>query len=125
MLLLWRHRFITDTWGWEIPAGGIEAGEEPREAAHRELLEETGYVVNDAEPLLTYHPSNGSTDQVFHLFLATGAQQVAEPTDPGESERIEWLATDRLLPEIAAGRMPDGLTLAALLYARAVSPGWA
>ena len=30
VLLLWRHRFITDTWGWEIPAGAVDAGREPR-----------------------------------------------------------------------------------------------
>ena len=36
VLLLWRHRFITDTWGWEIPAGRIEAGETPKDAAARD-----------------------------------------------------------------------------------------
>ena len=35
VLLLWRHRFITDTWGWEIPAGRIDPGESPEQAAHR------------------------------------------------------------------------------------------
>ncbi len=43
VLLLWRHRFITDTWGWEIPAGGIDPGETPPDAAARETLEETGW----------------------------------------------------------------------------------
>ena len=37
VLLLWRHRFITDTWGWEIPAGRIDDGETPEEAAAREV----------------------------------------------------------------------------------------
>jgi len=117
VLLLWRHRFITDRWGWEIPGGGVEAGEEPAAAARRELTEETGYVVDRLEPLLSYHPSNGTTDQLFHIFLGFESQRVAEPTDPGESERIEWLPVDRLLPEIEAGRMVDGLGLTALLYA--------
>jgi len=36
VLLLWRHRFITDTWGWEIPVGRAEPGEDPAQAAARE-----------------------------------------------------------------------------------------
>ncbi|HZM32698.1 MAG TPA: NUDIX hydrolase, partial [Acidimicrobiales bacterium] len=43
VLLIWRHRFITDTWGWEIPAGRIEPDESPEEAAVRETVEETGW----------------------------------------------------------------------------------
>ena len=42
--MLWRHRFITDSWGWEIPAGGVDAGETPEDAAAREVLEETGRI---------------------------------------------------------------------------------
>lgn len=40
VLLLWRHRFITDTWGWEIPIGKADAGEDPALAAAREVEEE-------------------------------------------------------------------------------------
>jgi 8-oxo-dGTP pyrophosphatase MutT (NUDIX family) len=43
VLLLYRHRFITDTWGWEIPAGRIDPGETPAQAAAREAYEETGW----------------------------------------------------------------------------------
>ena len=38
VLLLWRHRFITDTWGWEIPVGRAEPGEDPAQAAAREVI---------------------------------------------------------------------------------------
>ena len=40
VLLLWRHRFVTDTWGWEIPAGRVDPGETLEEAAVREAIEE-------------------------------------------------------------------------------------
>ncbi len=43
VLLLWRHRFITGTWGWEIPIGKIDPGEDPAHAAARETEEETGW----------------------------------------------------------------------------------
>src|SRR5207302_72068 len=41
-LLIWRHRFITDRWGWEVPAGRLDEGESAEDAAARETLEETG-----------------------------------------------------------------------------------
>src|SRR3954468_23951777 len=73
VLLLWRHRFITDTWGWEIPAGGMDEGESPADAAAREVLEETGWRAGALRFLTTFHPSNGLSDQRFHAFLADGA----------------------------------------------------
>src|ERR1700710_984437 len=66
VLLLWRHRFITDTWGWEVPAGRVDPGETPVNAAHRECLEETGWEPGPLELLTSYFPTNGQNDQVFH-----------------------------------------------------------
>jgi 8-oxo-dGTP pyrophosphatase MutT (NUDIX family) len=57
VLLLWRHRFVTDTWGWEIPAGRAEAGETPRQAAAREVLEETGWQPGPLRELATTTPT--------------------------------------------------------------------
>jgi len=117
VLLLWRHRFVTDTWGWEIPAGGVEAGESTDRAAHREALEETGWEVSELAPLFAYHPMNGVSDQTFHVFLGTGATYKGDPSDPEESERIEWLSTERIRQAIRDGEVPDGFTLTALTYA--------
>ena len=116
VLLLWRHRFTTDTWGWEIPAGRIDDGETPEEAARREALEETGWQPGPLRHLTTYFPHNGSSDATFHLFAADGAVHVGEPADPTESERIEWLAVDDVRRRIAAGEVGDGLSLTALLW---------
>ena len=117
LLLLWRHRFITDTWGWEIPAGRIEPGETAEAAASREALEETGWRPGPLRHLLTYQPTNGLSDQRFHLFFADGAVHVGEPADPGESERIEWVAVDAVRGIVQRGEMLDGLSLTAVLYA--------
>lgn len=116
VLLLWRHRFITDTWGWEIPAGRIEDGEEPADAAEREALEETGWRPLGLRPLVSYQPINGLSDQKFHLFISEGAQHVGEPTDQAESERIEWVSVERLAEIARAGEMKDGLSLTAVLF---------
>ena len=119
VLLLWRHRFITDTWGWEIPAGGIDPGETPEQAAARETLEETGWAPGPMHPLARYQPTNGLSDQVFNLFVADGATRVGEPADAGESERIEWVAVDELRRIAREGQMLDGLSLTAVCYALA------
>jgi 8-oxo-dGTP pyrophosphatase MutT (NUDIX family) len=117
VLLLWRHRFITDTWGWEIPAGRVEDGESPEEAAVRETVEETGWRPSGLRPLAAYQPTNGLSDQRFNLFISDGAVYVGEPTDPGESERIEWLSVADVREIARSGEMMDGLSLTAVLYA--------
>lgn len=116
LLLLYRHRFITDSWGWEVPAGRIDEGETPAHAAAREALEETGWQPGPLHFLTTYHPNNGQSDLRFHLFAADGATYVGPPSDPSESERVEWVAVDDVRRLVAARQVPDGLSLTALLW---------
>ena len=123
VLLLWRHRFITDTWGWEVPAGGVDPGESPPRAAAREVLEETGWRPGPLRRLHGYHPSNGLSDQRFELFLAAGASYVGEPSDPGESSRVEWVPAARVRELVAAGEVQDGLSVTALLWWLAFETG--
>jgi 8-oxo-dGTP pyrophosphatase MutT (NUDIX family) len=117
VLLLWRHRFITDSWGWEVPAGRVEHGEPIELAAAREVLEETGWRPGPIRPLIAYHPSNGASDQTFRLFLAAGATHVGEPEDAHEAERIEWVPVDRVRELLATGQISDGMSVTALTTA--------
>jgi 8-oxo-dGTP pyrophosphatase MutT (NUDIX family) len=117
LLLLWRHRFITDTWGWEIPAGGVDEGELPAQAAAREVLEETGWQPGALREIAVYHPSNGLNDQTFYLYLADGARHIGEPTDVSESERIEWVKLADVKEMVRKGEVRDGLSLTALSLA--------
>ena len=119
VLLLWRHRFITDTWGWEIPAGRVDEGETPIEAGAREVLEETGWRPGPLAVLGSYFPNNGVADTAFHLFLASGASHVGDPTDWSESERVEWVPVADVRSAIAGGQVGDGLSLTALCWALA------
>lgn len=116
VLLLWRHRFTTDTWGWEIPAGRIDEGETAIVAAERETLEETGWRPGLLRPIGRYFPHNGSSDAAFNLFVTSSATYIGEPTDPSESERVEWVSWDEIREAIAAGLIGDGLSLTALLW---------
>ncbi len=54
----------------EIPAGKIEPGEDPLEAARRELVEETEYTAGELVPLVSVAPSPGYTDEVVRVYLA-------------------------------------------------------
>lgn len=116
VLLEWRHRFITDTWGWEIPTGIVEEGETPADAAAREVEEETGWRPGDMTLLLSYEPNNGIADSRHHLFLSRGAEYVGEPTDKNETERVEWMPLDDVGGLIARGELLDGPTLVGLLH---------
>ena len=117
VLLLWRHRFITDTWGWEIPAGRVDEGETPIEAAGRETIEEAGWSAAHLESMTVYNPCDGVVDQRFHLFVGTDVTHVGEPVDKSESEFVAWVPIEQLRIEILAGKVPDGLSLTALLWA--------
>jgi 8-oxo-dGTP pyrophosphatase MutT (NUDIX family) len=83
------------------------------------VLEETGWRPGPIEHMVTYQPTNGLSDQRFHLFLARGAQREGDPVDFGESERIAWRSPAELRDDIARHQVADGLSLTALLFALA------
>jgi 8-oxo-dGTP pyrophosphatase MutT (NUDIX family) len=115
-LLLWRHRFITDSWGWEIPLGKVEPGEEIAVAAAREAFEETGWRPGPLRPLIRVEPTPGISDSVHHVFVADGATRVGPPEDYIESSRVEWVALADVPGLVASGEISSGTTLSALLY---------
>ena len=121
VLLLWRHRFTTDTWGWEIPAGRVDPGETAAQAAVRETIEESGYRPGPLRLMTSYFPHNGVSDATFHLFRTDRADFVGAPTDTDEAERVEWLPWSSVLAEAGAGRIGDGLSLTALLWAHGIA----
>jgi 8-oxo-dGTP pyrophosphatase MutT (NUDIX family) len=115
VLLLHRHRFVVDTWGWEIPGGRIDEGETPAQTAVREALEETGWRPEPVRVLFAYHPLPGLIDQRFHVFAADGATLERKP-DLVETDRVEWVSLDELRGLIDRGEITDGFSLTALLW---------
>jgi 8-oxo-dGDP phosphatase len=123
VLLMWRHRFITGTWGWEIPMGIVEDGETPAQTAAREAEEETGWRPGPLTLLISYEPSNGISDSRHHLFRADDATYQSTPIDATESDRIEWIPLSDIQQLIANGELCDGPTLVGLLHVLVFSSG--
>ncbi|MFE7656906.1 NUDIX hydrolase [Streptomyces bottropensis] len=116
VLMMWRHRFITDSWAWELPMGLVEEGESPEEAAAREVLEETGWRPGPIKPLIYAEPANGITDSQHHVFRADGATHVGPPTEKNESDRIEWIPLSEVRAMIDRREIVSSGTLVGLLY---------
>jgi len=120
VLLLYRHRFITDTWGWEIPAGAVNEGETIEQGAIREALEETGWLPQHVSLVCRFYPANGVLDQSFNIFITQDAVHRGDPTDTNEASRIEWHPLAEVRAMLRSGLISDGLSFGGLAYAFAM-----
>jgi len=123
VVLIRNHRPMLGRTLIELPAGTLEAGEDPHEAATRELEEETGYSAGDVRPMLTFLASPGITDETMHAYVARNLVLGATHLDPTESiERLE-LDLDEAIELIRSGGIADGKTIAVLLHHRFLGDG--
>jgi ADP-ribose pyrophosphatase len=114
-----QYRHAANRFLWEVPAGKLDAGEDPLAGAKRELEEETGYRAKKWTELVEYYASPGFLGESMKVFLAEGL--VAGDARPEEDELIELrlVKMSELLATIEKGGIMDGKTLSTvLLYAR-------
>ena len=116
-LLIDHYRFITGTRGWEIPAGRVEENESISAAAARELLEETGHRAEGWRMLGRYHPTNGSSNQEFHVMIAEGLRRIAEVSDTNETLDWRWFEIEAVSAMLRRNEIRDGFSITALLWA--------
>jgi 8-oxo-dGTP pyrophosphatase MutT (NUDIX family) len=116
LLMIWRHRYITDAWGWEVPAGWVEPNEALEDAARREIEEETGYRATTMAPLVTYNVLSGISTMRYAAFLAGDVTHIGEPSDRAETSRVEWIPLAQVPELAAAGHIVDGPTLTLVSY---------
>jgi ADP-ribose pyrophosphatase len=114
-----QYRHAANQYLWELPAGKLDAGEDPLAGAQRELAEETGYAAKKWKPLVEYYASPGFLGESMKVFIAEGL--VAGDAHPEEDEDIEFrlVKLSDVLKMIEKGEILDGKTLTSiLLYAR-------
>ncbi len=116
LLLIYRHRFIADRWGWEVPGGWGDPGESPAETIRREIEEETGWRPGEVAVMTDYFAMTGISDAHFTVFHATGCIRIGEPEDTAESTRVEWVPLETVRKFAATGEIADGPSLAAVAY---------
>jgi len=111
------HRYTTDLYSWEVPAGGSE-GQDKQDAAKRELLEETGLVAGSWKEIGKFQISNGNCNKIAYTFLATDVQQTDEnKMDEEGITAVKKVPIAEVLKMIEDGRLTDADSIAAIMQA--------
>lgn len=111
--LVKQYRYVYGKAIYEIPAGKLEEGEDPKVGAKRECEEETGYSA-DLKHLVDIYPSPGYTDEIIHVYFATAATFIGQRTDDGEFLTCEFIPLDEVVNMIERGEINDAKTVAAI-----------
>ena len=115
ILLERQFRFPYDKVIWEIPAGKLNSGEPPVDAARRELEEETGYRAGKLKRLVEVYPSPGYTDEIIYVFFSDDAEYVGTHLDEDEFVNARFVDIADCLGMIEDGQICDAKTIAAIL----------
>ncbi|AOY77085.1 NUDIX hydrolase [Clostridium formicaceticum] len=99
----------------EIPAGKLEAKENPADCALRELGEETGYKTSKVKKLLEFYSSPGFTNEVLHIYLAEDLEEGIAHPDEGEFVEPVHIGIEEALEKITKGEIKDAKTIIAIL----------
>ena len=121
-MLLWRYRFIPDSWGWELPSAIADPAEDLAAAAARQALAESGW--EPIEPrLLTLELNRALTDSVSRVYWTRHAINRGPPAADFEAERIEWISQSAVPALIVDSQIRAACTVAALLVLYHTGPG--
>lgn len=128
VLLLWRHRWPTNSWGFELPNGDVGVDEEPVQAADRQVRERAGWatVAGHGQLVWTAARAPEFSDHLWHLVWLQAESRVGVP-DPDAAAHLSWLDPHQVLEALAQDQVNDLGTLAALwwwLSARGTAVQW-
>jgi ADP-ribose pyrophosphatase len=116
VVLIRQYRHATRQYLWELVAGRMDEGESVKEAAARELLEETGYRAKSFKVLLDVFPTPGFLEERMYILLAEGL--TAGEAQPEEDEKIQVrsYSLKELKQMIRKGQLHDAKSIAGILY---------
>ena len=123
LLLIKQYRYAAGGFIYEIPAGLLNDGEDPRDCAIRELKEETGCTAERMEFLFTDLTTPGFTDERIHVFMATGLVRGESARESDEFLTVETMTLSAALQLIQKGEIQDGKTAFAILFAAGFRAG--
>jgi len=107
----------------ELPAGLVDPGEQPIDCARRELAEETGYSASELEPLVSFYTSPGFSNELIHIFVASGLHEMAVHHDEEEEIELVRLPLEQAIRQVMESELSDAKTITGLLaYARRGAP---
>ncbi len=115
VLLVKQYRKAVEKEVLEIPAGGIDPGEEPVAAVKRELREETGFLPQRVERIGGFYASPGYSSEFLHLFVASDLTPEKLQAEDTESIKIERVPIPQILELIRTGAINDAKSIAGLL----------
>jgi ADP-ribose pyrophosphatase len=116
ILLIKQFRHAASDFIYEIPAGRLDANEDPRACAERELREETGCSARQLEHVYTFYTTPGFTDERIHAFMATGLTSGDTAHERDEFMSVETVTLSRALEMIMTGELMDAKTALTILY---------
>jgi ADP-ribose pyrophosphatase len=113
-----QYRKALEKVAFELPAGKLEPGEDPLEAARREFREETVYSAADVRHISAFYPTVGYSTELLHIYFAGGLTAGETDFDDNEAIEIAEYAPGELYDMIDKGLIDDGKSLIALLLYR-------
>jgi len=116
ILMIKQYRYAAGGSLWEVPAGTLDPNEAPDACARRELLEETGVTAERLEPLSAILTTPGFTNEVIHLFMASGLRQGTAAPERDEFIEVVPRPLSEVLAGIRDGEIRDAKTMVAILY---------
>jgi ADP-ribose pyrophosphatase len=123
LLLLRQYRYAAGGYIYEIPAGRLDGDESPATCAARELKEETGCTAERLEPMYTMFTTPGFTDELIHVFLASGLTHGETAREADEFVDVVIVSLAEALELIRTGEIMDAKSALAILYAAGFRTG--